>query len=248
MTCPSRISHRGWNLRVQPNDAKLGALEAQTHRRFIKTHLPVEALVYSPKAKYIYNARDGRDVVWSMYNHHANANDLWYAALNDTPGRVGPPIGKPPESIRQYFLDWLDGDGYPLWPFWENVSSWWAIRNLPNLMLLHFEDLRRDLAGQMREVAAFLDVGINESRFPTMVEHCGFAWMKANGNNAVALGGAFLEGGAQTFINKGTNGRWRDTLTPEDSLRYEAEAKARLGEECAAWLAQGALVRSGQSE
>jgi aryl sulfotransferase len=115
-------------------------------------------------------------------------------------------------------------------------------------MLLHFEDLRRDLAGQMREVAAFLDVGINESRFPTMVEHCGFAWMKANGNNAVALGGAFLEGGAQTFINKGTNGRWRDTLTPEDSLRYEAEAKARLGEECAAWLAQGALVRSGQSE
>jgi aryl sulfotransferase len=236
------------DLRVQPNDAKLGALEAQTHRRFIKTHLPVEALVYSPKAKYIYIARDGRDVVWSMYNHHANANDLWYAALNDTPGRVGPPIGKPPESIRQYFLDWLDGDGYPLWPFWENVSSWWAIRNLPNLMLLHFEDLRRDLAGQMREVAAFLDVGINESRFPTMVEHCGFAWMKANGNNAVALGGAFLEGGAQTFINKGTNARWRDTLTPEDSLRYEAEAKARLGEECAAWLAQGALVRSGQSE
>jgi ribonuclease BN (tRNA processing enzyme) len=27
-----------------------------------------------------------------MYNHHANANQSWYEALNDTPGRVGPPI------------------------------------------------------------------------------------------------------------------------------------------------------------
>jgi aryl sulfotransferase len=84
------------DLRVPPNEVKLEALAAQAHRRFIKTHLPVDALVYSPLAKYIYVARDGRDVVWSMYNHHANANALWYQLLNDTPGRVGPPIEKPP--------------------------------------------------------------------------------------------------------------------------------------------------------
>ena len=70
----------------------LAAVEAQTHRRFLKTHRPVEALVFSPQAKYLYIGRDGRDVVWSMYNHQANANDQWYKILNDTPGRVGPPI------------------------------------------------------------------------------------------------------------------------------------------------------------
>jgi aryl sulfotransferase len=64
------------DLRVPPKEVKLPAVEAQTHRRFLKTHLPVDALVYSPKAKYLYIGRDGRDVVWSMYNHHANANDL----------------------------------------------------------------------------------------------------------------------------------------------------------------------------
>jgi aryl sulfotransferase len=168
------------DLRVPPNEVKLEALAAQAHRRFIKTHLPVDALVYSPLAKYIYVARDGRDVVWSMYNHHANANALWYQLLNDTPDRVGPPIEKPPASIRQYFLDWLDRDGHPFWPFWENVASWWAIRDLPNLMLLHFEELRVDLPGQMRRIAAFLDIPIDETRFPAMVEHCSFAWMKAN--------------------------------------------------------------------
>ena len=68
---------------------------AQTHRRFMKTHLPVDALVFSPKAKYLYVARDGRDVVWSMYNHHSNANAP-VRALNNTPGGSAPPIAPPP--------------------------------------------------------------------------------------------------------------------------------------------------------
>ena len=67
------------DLRVPPKEVKLPEVEAQTHRRFLKTHLPVDALVYSPKAKYIYISRDGRDIVWSMYNHHANANDAYGA-------------------------------------------------------------------------------------------------------------------------------------------------------------------------
>ena len=231
------------DLRLPPAEVKLAELEAQTHRRFIKTHLPVDALVYSPRAKYLYVARDGRDVVWSLYNHHVNANHLWYQALNDTPGRVGPPIEKPPASIRRYFLDWLEQDGHPFWPFWENVESWWAIRGLPNLMLLHFEELRRDLPGQMRRVAAFLGITIDEARFPAMVEHCSFAWMKANATNSTPLGGAFWDGGAEVFINKGTNGRWRDVLTPEDNQRYETLARERLGEACAAWLAAAHPVR-----
>lgn len=84
------------DLRVPPKAVKLAVVEAQTHRRILKTHLPVDVLVFSPRAKYLYIARDGRDVVWSMYNHHVNANAAWYAALNDTPGRVGPPIAPPP--------------------------------------------------------------------------------------------------------------------------------------------------------
>src|SRR5689334_15858718 len=56
------------DLRVPPKAVKLPMVEAQQHRRFLKTHLPVDALVYSPKAKYIYIGRDARDVVWSFHN------------------------------------------------------------------------------------------------------------------------------------------------------------------------------------
>jgi aryl sulfotransferase len=227
------------DLRVPPAEVKLAAMEAQAHRRFLKTHLPVDALVFSPDAQYIYIGRDGRDVVWSMYNHHANANEKWYAALNDAPGRVGPPIEPPPDSIRDYFLDWLEGDGHPFWPFWDNIRSWWEIRRLPNVHLLHFEDLKRDMPGEIRKIAKFLDIAIDEERFPAILEHCSFDYMKRNATKSTPLGGIFWDGGADVFINKGTNGRWRDTLTPEDCARYDAMARAELGEDCAKWLATG---------
>jgi aryl sulfotransferase len=227
------------DLRVPPMEEKLSAVEAQAHRRFLKTHLPVDALVFSPRAKYIYVGRDGRDVVWSLYNHHANANQAWYETLNDAPGRVGPPIEPPPKDIRQYWRDWMDRDGHPFWPFWEHVRGWWEIRHLPNVMLLHFADLKRDMPGQMRRIAGFLDIPIDESKWDAIVEHCSFDWMKRNAPKSAPLGGVFWDGGAQVFINQGTNGRWMDTLAAGDASEYESRAVAELGAECARWLASG---------
>lgn len=227
------------DLRVPPREVKLQLLEAQTHRRFIKTHLPVDALVFSPRARYLYIGRDGRDVVWSLYNHHANANALWYAAMNDTPGRVGPPIEPPTPDIRQYFLDWLERDGFPFWPFWENIRSWWEIRRLPNVMLIHFADMKADMPAAIRRIADHLQIPIDERRWPDILEHCSFGYMRAHGEKTVPLGGAIFEGGAKTFINKGVNGRWRDILTPEDSQRYEDMARREVGGECARWLMSG---------
>ncbi len=230
------------DLRVPPKEVKLTVVEAQTHRRFIKTHLPVDALVFSQQAKYIYLGRDGRDVLWSLYNHHSTANEFWYQALNDTPGRVGPAIEKPPSSITQYYHDWLDGDGHPWWPFWENVRSWWAIRDLPNICFVHFANLKSDMPGEIRRVAEFLDIAIDEQQWEAILLHCSFNYMKANATKSVPLGGAFWDGGAQTFIHKGTNGRWRDVLRDDESLKYEQRAVEELGAECAHWLATGEVA------
>jgi aryl sulfotransferase len=227
------------DLRFPPKEIKLEALEAQTDRRFVKTHLPVDALVFSPRVKYLYVARDGRDVVWSLYNHHLNANEAWYGALNDTPGLVGPRIGKPTGDIVQYFREWLMWNGYPFWPMWENVRGWWAIRDLPNVHLVHFANLKKDLAGEMKKIANFLDVPISEKQWGPIVEHCGFDYMKHHADKSAPLGGALWEGGAETFINKGTNGRWRDVLPEADSRAYEQRAREELGDACARWLATG---------
>ena len=95
------------------------------------------------------------------------------------------------------------------------------------------------MPGQIRSIAKFLDIPIDESRWDAIVEHCSFDWMKKNARKSVPLGGAFWDAGAEVFIHKGVNGRWRDTLTAEESAEYEQRARAELGDECARWLATG---------
>jgi aryl sulfotransferase len=232
------------DMRCAPLDDVIAGLEAQEHRRFIKTHLPADALLMSPQASYIYVARDGRDVVWSMYNHLLKMTDGFYAMINDTPGRVTPPLERPAVEIREFFHAWLDSDGAPMGSFWDHVQSWWDLRNEPNVLLMHFAAMKADMPAEIRRVAAFLDIDIDESRWPTIVEHCTFDYMKKHGDSLSRspVVSDFFEGGlAKSFIHKGTNGRWRDTLTDDDIRKYEQTAASRLSPDCAHWLATGEL-------
>ena len=152
------------DFRLPPLEVKQPLLDAQQHRRFLKTHLPVDALVFSPKAKYIYVGRDGRDSVWSTYNQHVNLLDWVYEALEELPD-MGPVIQRPTtEDLREYFYEWYKNEGYPFWPFWENIRSWWAVRDLPNVMMLHFQNLKDDMQGEMRQVGEFLGCEVDEAK------------------------------------------------------------------------------------
>ena len=227
------------DLRILPPEA-LAALDGQKHRRFVKTHLPVDALVFSPKAKYIYIGRDGRDAAWSFHNHHYNATDEYFELYNTGAIHGGPPLERGSAEPHDFYTGWFNGDGFPIWPYWHHIRSWWAIRDLPNVMLVHFNDMKADLEGTISRIAKFLDIKIDPARMPEIVGHCSFDYMKSHGTEVAPRGGIMWKGGAHTFINKGTNGRWRDILTPAEVAAYEAKALAELGPECAKWLAQGA--------
>jgi aryl sulfotransferase len=228
-----------WDMRIVPEEVR-DLVRAQQHRRIIKTHLPADALVMSDKAKYLYVARDGRDVVWSMHNHHTGFRPETFDLFNQAPGPlVGEPFGPADPDIRRYFRAWLERDGHPFWPFWENTATWWALRRRPNVKLVHFANLKADLEGEMRKIAEFLEVELSHAEWARAVRHCTFDWMKANAPKVAPLGGDPWEGGADTFINKGVNGRWRDVLSPQESAAYERRAVAELGPACARWLATG---------
>ncbi len=102
------------------------------------------------------------------------------------------------------------------------------------------------MAGRARSpsrIAEFLEIpiDIDEAQWDTIVEHCTFDYMKRHADQVAPLGGMIFAGRAQTFINKVSNGRWRETLTTEDIEWYEEVAQAQLGEDCAYWLANGEL-------
>lgn len=212
---------------------------AQTHRRYLKTHLPIDALVYSPRAKYIYVGRDGRDAYWSWHNHHVGYTQKALDTINAFYPN-DPPIGYPNPDIRLAFHEWLDRDAYPNWPFWSHVQGWFDARHLPNMMLVHFADLKANLRGQIEKIAEFLDIGVEDATWPAILEHCSLEYTRMVADRQERMHHIF-KGGGKTFINKGTNGRWRDVLTSEDIARYEAEAARHLTPECVEWLATGRL-------
>lgn len=227
--------------RYQSHDEVMKRIEAQDHRRFMKTHLPVDALTLSPLARYLYVGRDGRDAVWSWHHHHRRTKQRIFDLMNDTPGRVGPPLRPACEDVRQFFHEWLDGDGFPLWPFWSNVQSWWNVRRLPNVLFVHFNNLKRDLRAEIRRVAGFLGIEVAHDPWPRVLEHCAFDYMKAHGNSFSPVLARTFEDGANDFINRGTNGRWRDVLSAGDVRKYEEFASRNLSPACAHWLATGVL-------
>ena len=109
---------------------------------------------------------------------------------------------------------------------------------MPNVLLVHCARLKADLAGEVRRIAAFLDIPIDETKFPKMLEHCGLEHMKARASHVEFLEQVF-DGGGRTFVNKGVNGRWRDVLTPEEIALCDEVAAKNLSPDCAAWLKSG---------
>jgi aryl sulfotransferase len=152
----------------------------------------------------------------------------------------GFPIPPPPNpDIRGFYRQFLDGDvSAQPHPFWSHVQGWWNIRRLPNVLLLHFANLIDDLPRQIRLIASFLDIPVDESQFDKIVEHCRLEHTrKATASNPVM---SFVyKDGANTFINKGTNGRWREVLSQEEIAKSDAIAARELTPDCAEWLRTG---------
>ena len=145
-------------------------------------------------------------------------------------------ISPPPRfdgDYSSYFKHWL-GDNN----FFDVVSTYWERRGQPNLLFSHYNDMKRDLEGEMRRVAAFLEIDVPEAKWPAMVERCTFESMR-NGSTDIADLSQFFEGGVQGFIFKGTNGRWRDMLTPEDLELYRRRVEEALPPEAARWVEGG---------
>jgi aryl sulfotransferase len=86
------------------------ALSNQRHRRFLKSHLPVDGLPLYDNVRYIHVARDGRDAIMSMHNHFSGLSASQLAILS----RIGvddPDIGRPfprvPADPAEYFREWI---------------------------------------------------------------------------------------------------------------------------------------------
>ena len=220
--------------RFEPIDTVLTRLDAQTHRRQIKTHTPADGIPWFDDVSYIVVGRDGRDACVSFFNHMRNLQPELIGRLITSAIEEGLPMeGGPPavQNIHEYFAWWM---GHRL--YFDHMASFWPHHDETNVLYVHFNDLKADLDGQMRRIAAFLDIGVDEPTWPAHVERCTFAGMKARPDEIAEFESHFV-GGADTFLYKGTNGRWRDELTVDELAEYDRVVAETLPPDCAAWAA-----------
>ena len=226
----------------------LATLEGQTHRRSIKSHLPFDALPIYDGVKYIHVARDGRDACFSFHNHLLGTlpEAGMRIAMNSPVPLDGPPPPTP-EDPREHYLDWIaeaeagEGKARDL-PFFEYEMTYWRERRRPNLLMVHYNDLKADLAGEMARISDFLEIDTPPATLAELAQAAEFAKMKAQGAQLLKKIEEHFDRGHDRFLNKGTNGRWKDVLSADDVARYERLAAERLPDGARAWIEGGRLA------
>jgi aryl sulfotransferase len=242
------------SLIFNPLEEDLAMLEAQRHRRFIKSHLPLDALPIWDTVKYIHTGRDGRDSILSWQNHAEGmtaeftskiiANAM--ALAGGSGGRPpGPPPGPPPADPRAFLSHSLgeleaalaNASADPT--FFQFETTYWRERTSPNLLMVHYNDLKEDLPGEMRRIADFLEIDVPAAVLPELARAASFEAMKSDGDALMPKVALAFDRGADRFLNQGKSGRWREIAAPEDVARYESIARRAASPSLAAWLAGG---------
>jgi aryl sulfotransferase len=230
------------DMRLRPLDEVVAQLDAQSHRRFIKTHAPLDALLLRDDVTYLVVGRDPRDVAISMHHHRRNLNGELFGPLAPRPREAQPRS----DSVHDRVLAWLFSEKSPT----EDLSTlrgtvWhlrtaWQQREAPNMVLLHYADLARDLSSEMQRLATALSIDTAGLAWDGLLHAASFDAMRGRADALVPHEGIALLADNRGFFRRGESGQWRDLLDPEELRRYD-ELVSTLAEDdfFAQWLHGG---------
>jgi aryl sulfotransferase len=224
---------------MSPRDELYARLAAQQHRRFIKTHTPLDGIVLDARATYIVVARHPLDAAVSLYHQGNNLNRDRIRELLGMPEPEEPPPPRP--ALHEWLLAWIESDARPedamdslpgvLW----HLSDAWARRCERNVVLVHYDDLVADLDGEMRRLAALLEITVAEEIWPDLVAAATFQNMRARAQRAAPNPSAILKDSA-AFFRRGTSGAGAEAINGDEGDRYRKRAAELAPPDLLAWL------------
>jgi aryl sulfotransferase len=227
------------------------ALEAQQHRRFIKTHTPLDGLPSVEGVTYVCVARDPRDVALSYQHHAANLDRaVVMAALQQAEGAGDPaevvsPFVKPPDDPTERFWLWVDTAsgfaGPTLAEILLQIETFWDRRERRDVALFHYSDVLLDLPGQIRRLADVLAVDVSDEQVERFAEAATFDRMKERADDLAPDVTKGLWHNNQEFFHRGSNGQWQDLIDHDGLDRYKRRVADLVGPDVAAWAHTGWL-------
>ena len=229
---------------VRPVEVVHARLAAQTHRRVIKTHTPLDGIPLDDRATYVVVARHPLDAAVSFYFHRANIDRARLAELIGTPLPDGSNPPQPP--LHEWLCGWVDWDPSPteyldsLPGTMHHLTDAWVRRHEPNVVLVHYEDLLGDLDGTMRRLSSALGIAVDEPRWPSLVRAATFDEMRRGSATFPPESQGLLKD-PDAFFRHGVSGDGRALLTAEELARYQARAAAMAPGDLLVWLHRDAV-------
>jgi hypothetical protein len=237
---------------LRPLAEVTSALEAQAHRRFIKTHTPLDGLPLQPEATYLVVGRDPRDISISWDHHAANmdfarALELRAAAVGnaDLAGLLPPPVpsADPVERFRTFVFDETLAPPPPtLASVLHHLDTGWRRRHEPNIALFHYADLTADLPGELRRLAGVLGIPCSPERARELAAEASLARMRERAADVSPNASRGTWKDVRAFFRSGGTGEWRERLSAAELAAYEARVAALVAPDLAAWTHGGWLA------
>jgi aryl sulfotransferase len=235
---PLRILSPWLDSLMVPKTEVYGRLDAQRHRRFIKTHTPLDGIPIDQRASYIVVGRHPLDMAVSLYHQGNNLNRERIRELTGQPP-LGPRKARMP--LHDWLLDWIDSDASPqeemdslpgvMW----HLSDAWRRRHQPNIVLIHYDDLLHDLGGEMRRLAERLGIDVADGYWPGLVEAATFRRMRSDTDTVIPDSPDIFNDPA-AFFRKGTSGSGRELLTDRELAHYRDRVAGMAPRVMLRWL------------
>jgi len=224
---------------VTPTDEVYTRLSAQQHRRFVKTHTPLDGIPMDVRATYIVVARHPLDMAVSLYHQGDNLDRKLMRKLSGQSEAPVPPAIRQP--LREWLLAWIDWTGDPreqldsLPGVLLHLSDAWGRRGESNVVLVHYDDLCADLEGEMRRLAGLLGIAVAEAKWPDLVHAARFEQMRARADQlAPGPPGVLKDRGR--FFRRGSSGAAGELLSSDELVHYRARTEHLAPPDLLGWL------------
>jgi hypothetical protein len=164
-------------------------------------------------AKYIYIARNPKDVAVSYYYHVASLKQLDF------------------DRDWDCFYELFMKDEVPFGSWFNHTLDWWLHKNENNILFMKYEDMKIDLKASVKRIAYFMGYQLDDHKIEQIYEQCTFEAMKSNplaDPDHVVYHLEKMKEDSTPFLRKGIIGDWRNHFTNEQSLRLNEEYMKRM--------------------
>ena len=187
-----------------------------TKPRAFKSHFPYELIPCgqpdTTPCKYVYVARNPKDVAVSFFFHYSRIHIIPGASI----------------EWNLFFRNFICGN-LVFGDYFDHVLSWWAHKDDENVLFLKFEDMKKDLPTAVSRIARFIKCDVTDEVIEKVAAKTNFDVMKNDDTaNYSWLPSELVKPDSKTFMRKGKVGDWRNYFTPEQSAEMDKICRERL--------------------